>query len=203
MDLDFLLEAMQGSSLDRREYQYFDSLLNKNTILFNDCVNENIFEEVYIPLRNMARDESIKEVTLIMHTPGGSPLDALPLCNVIDKYPKPLKIIVYGHAFSMGTILLCAGNNNSNVKKYCYPFSYGLLHAGETGFSGEANVVKDTREFYENQVDGGIRDYILAGTKITPEEYNEHERRQWFMNAEEMKRLGLIDYIIGVDVDDI
>ena len=44
-----------------------------------------------------------------------------------------------------------------------------------------------------------IRDYVVANTKITEEEYKRNERRQWYLNAHEMKEKGLIDIIIGED----
>lgn len=199
MDLDFLLDALKLSNLDRVEYQYFDQLLNHNTIILNDAVDEDIIEGVIIPLRKMAADPKVDKVTLFLNTPGGQVSNGLPLCNIIDTYPKKLDIIVYGYACSMGAIILCAGNKNSNVTKYCYPFSYALLHAGEVFLVGEANIVKDTRNFFENIIEKKVEDYIISNTNISREEYAQHSRVQWYMTAEEMQKYGLIDYIIGVD----
>ena len=43
-----------------------------------------------------------------------------------------------------------------------------------------------------------IRDYVVANTNITEEEYKRNERRSMvFRNAHEMKEKGLIDIIIG------
>ena len=42
-----------------------------------------------------------------------------------------------------------------------------------------------------------IRDYVVSHTNITAEEYKANERRQWYLNAQEMKEKGLIDIIIG------
>ena len=52
---------------------------------------------------------------------------------------------------------------------------------------------------FNKRVDNRIRDYIVANTKITEEQYRANERRQWYLDAHDMKELGLIDVIIGED----
>ena len=98
----------------------------------------------------------------------------------------------------MGTIILCAGNKNPNVKKHCYPFSFGLFHAGYSAIEGESLSVEDQIEF-NKKTDNTIRNYVVSNTNITEEEYKRNERRQWYLNAHEMKEKGLIDIIIGED----
>jgi hypothetical protein len=44
-----------------------------------------------------------------------------------------------------------------------------------------------------------IRDFFIDNTNISPEEYDTHARKQWFLFADEMKEKNLIDKIIGVD----
>ena len=50
---------------------------------------------------------------------------------------------------------------------------------------------------FNKKTDGMIRDYVVANTKITEEEYKRNEHRQWYLDAQEMKEKGLIDIIIG------
>jgi ATP-dependent protease ClpP protease subunit len=96
----------------------------------------------------------------------------------------------------MGTIILCSGNKNPNVAKYCYPFSFGLFHAGYSAVEGESLSVEDQMAF-NKKTDNMIRDYVVANTNITEEEYKHNERPQWYLDAHEMKEKGLIDVIIG------
>jgi ATP-dependent Clp protease protease subunit len=153
-------------------------------------------ETVILPLLEFEKDNDQSPVKLIISTVGGSVSDGLILCNIIDNYKKPLEIYVYGYACSMGTIILCSGNKNPNVTKYCYPFSFGLFHAGYSAIEGESLSVEDQIEF-NKKTDTMIRDYVVSHTNITAEEYKANERRQWYLNAREMKEKGLIDIIIG------
>ena len=192
----FLALVKSDSNLDPVMFQYFNHYKNHRTIIFNREVNESIVETVILPLKEYEQDNIQEPVKLIISTPGGSVSDGLILCNVIDCYKKPLEIYIYGYACSMGTIILCAGNKNPNVTKYCYPFSFGLFHAGYSAIEGESLSVEDQMEF-NKKTDGMIRDYVVANTKITEEEYKRNERRQWYLDAQEMKEKGLIDIIIG------
>ena len=177
-------------------YQYFNHYKNHRTIVFNRMVDDSIVETVILPLQEYENDDNDAPVKLIISTIGGSVSDALILCNIIDNYKKPLEIYVYGYACSMGTIILCSGNKNPNVTKYCYPFSFGLFHAGYSAIQGESLSVEDRMEF-NKKTDNAIRDYVVANTNITEEEYKINERRQWYLDAHEMKEKGLIDIIIG------
>lgn len=192
----FLALVESDSNLDPVMFQYFNHYKNHRTIIFNREVNESIVETVILPLKEYEQDNIQEPVKLIISTPGGSVSDGLILCNVIDCYKKPLEIYIYGYACSMGTIILCAGNKNPNVTKYCYPFSFGLFHAGYSVIEGESLSVEDQIEF-NKKTDSMIRDYVVANTKITEEEYKRNERRQWYLDAQEMKEKGLIDIIIG------
>lgn len=188
------------TGVDKIDYQYFHQLIHNRTIVYNQEVDESIIESLYLPLKDFENDTNNKPVTLILNSPGGSITDSLFICNYIDNYSKPLNIIVPAYACSMGTIILCAGNDNPNVTKYCYPFSFGLFHSGQTAVSGEATSVEDTI-FFNKAIDDMIKQYIIKHTKITEELYNMHHRKQWYLSAEEMKTYGLVDKIIGSDTN--
>lgn len=200
-ELEFLELPEQYSGLDIPTYAYFDNLLNKRTILFNTYVDEDVFERLIVPLRNFERDDSNEPVTLLIQSGGGSVLDGLPVLNIIDNYSKPLNIIFYGYLFSMAIIFASAGNDNPNVTKYCHPFSYGLLHAGTVAIQpSEAKSALDAMAF-NDRVDSVVKNYVVTHTNISEQEYTENERKQYYMDAAQLKEKGFIDKIIGVDTD--
>ena len=199
-ELEFLGFAETTSSLDPIMYQYFKNLIKKRTIVLNSEIDENILETVVLPLKEFEEDNINSPVTLILNTPGGSVADGLMLCNVIDNYKKPLEIIVPSYSCSMGTIILCSGNNNPNVVKKAYPFSFALFHSGQTYVGGETTSVDDVVDF-NRSVDNKIKEYVIKNTNISEELYSAHHRKQWYITAEEMLHYHLIDEIIGKESD--
>lgn len=196
--MEFLEEPIKMSNVDALDYQYFNQYLNHRTVLFNEAVTEDLLEKVILPLKEFEEDDSDEPVTLVLNTPGGSLFMGFCMCNIIDNYKKPLNIIVYGYSMSMGTIILCSGNKNPNVTKMCYPFSFFLHHLGEIALDGEAGSVKDTMLF-NDKLNEQLNEYILKNTNITQEELTANLRKQWYFGADEAKRMGLIDKIIGCD----
>ena len=93
-DLDFLEIPTNISALDPITYQYFNQLLNHRTIIFNQEVASDIVEYITTPLKQFEKDDSNEPVTLILSTNGGSTMAGFSLCNIIENYKKPLRVII-------------------------------------------------------------------------------------------------------------
>ena len=196
MELDFLA-IPEKFGLDPVDYQYFHQLFHNRTIIFNQEVEETIVESIYRPLRDFENDDITKPVTLILNSPGGSVSDGFFLAHYLSQYKKPLNIIVAGYAMSMAAIILAGGGKNPNVTRVCYPSTYVLIHDGYVAIPpSESKTAGDVMAFNE-KVDEAIRAFIIDNTNITPEQYDAQARKQWFISAQEMLELNLIDKIIG------
>lgn len=199
MDLEELFGEVEKYGFDPITYQYFHQLLHKRTIILNDYVCDETVEKVYLPMREFEHDSSSEPVTLILNSAGGSVTNGFYLAQYISMYSKPLNIIVPGMAASMAGIILAGGGKNENVIRYGFPASYVLLHDGYVALeASEARTADDIMEFNKG-VDADIREFIIANTNITPENYDSHARKQWFLKASECVKLGLLDHIYGVD----
>ena len=198
MDLEELLTLLQDeTSFSPVTYQYFHQLLNKRTIVLNAAIGENIIETVYLPLKDFEEDNSVEPVTLILNSIGGSVTNGFFLAHYLKNYSKKLNIIITGYAASMAAVILCGCNKNPNIKRYCYPNTYALIHDGYiTLESSETKSAEDFMEF-NKQVYKDIRDFMIKNTNITPEQLDSKARHQWFLSAKDMKELGLVDEIIG------
>lgn len=198
MDFEFL-EIPQQTQVDPVTYQYFKQLLQNRTVVFNNDIDESVIEMLYLPLRDFENDSSTEPVTLILNCSGGSVSDGFFLAHYIAQYKKKLNIIVTGYAASMATIILAGGGTNKNVHRSCYPSTYALIHDGYiTMQPSESKTAADIMAF-NDKVDSDIRSFVLEHTKIPPECYDSQTRHQWFLNAEDMLKYGLIDEIIGSD----
>lgn len=199
MDLETLLGKIEPYEFDPVMYQYFHQLLDKRTVILNDYVSDDTLEKIYLPLKDFEEDDSQEPVTLIINSNGGSVSDGFYLAQYISQYHKPLKIIVPGIAASMAGIILSGGGKNKNVTRYCFPCTYVLLHDGYVALEATESRTADDILDFNREIDNEIRKFVIENTNITPEEYDSHSRKQWFIKSTEMKRLNLIDKIYGVD----
>ena len=198
MDIEELFGDVEKYGFDATTYQYFHQLFDNRTVLFNDDVHEDVVEKVFLPLRDFEKDNSTETVTLILNSSGGSISDGFFLAHYLAHYSKPLDIIITGYAASMATVILASGGKNENIVRSCFPCTYGLIHDGYVALAAsEAETAKDIMAFNDN-IDKQIRQFFIDNTNITEEMYDSKSRHQWFLSAQEMLDLGLVDRIIGV-----
>ena len=195
LTLENLLAALQPTGLpDIVLYQYYKNLLNRK-IIINEQIGDSLMETAILPFIEMDNDGTGKPIEIIISTIGGEIYIGFNLVDQIEKAKSPVTIHIMSMAASMGFLIAMAGKNNPNVKTVCHPFSVGLLHSGSQYMEGSAHAVKDTFDFSQHYEEK-IKNYILNHTKIDENLYEKIERKEYWMDADEMKRLGIVDEII-------
>lgn len=174
------------------DYQYWYNLQNRK-IIINDAISDTIIETAVLPYMQM-NVEGQGAVDIYINTGGGEVYNGFALINAIENAKVPTTIHILATAFSMGLLIAMAGHNNPNVKTVCSPFSVGLLHSGQQYMEGATHAVKDTFNFsqaYEEK----IKNYTLSHSLIDEKFYDKIERMEYWMDADEMLRLGIVDEI--------
>ena len=195
LTLENLLAALQPTGLpDIVLYQYYKNLLNRK-IIINEQIGDALMETAILPFIEMDNDGTGKPIEIIISTIGGEIYSGFNLVDQIEKAKSPVTIHIMSMAASMGFLIAMAGKNNPNVKTVCHPFSVGLLHSGSQYMEGSVHAVKDTFDFSQHYEEK-IKNYILTHTKIDENLYEKIERKEYWMDADEMKRLGIVDEII-------
>ena len=193
--LEDLVESLKPKGLpEPYMYQYYKRLNNRQ-IVINDVIDMSILELAILPFMEMDNDGTGKPIEIIINTPGGDIYNGFNFVDQIEKAKCPVTIHVMAVAASMGLLIAMAGKNNPNVKTVCHPFSTGLLHSGYQCMEGTAHAVRDVFNFGQHYEEK-IRQYIISHTKIDEDLYDKVERKEYWMDADEMLRLGIIDEII-------
>lgn len=192
MTLDLTDLLNDGCLPDPIMYQYYKGLKN-NTIVINSEIADNLLEYATLPLMAMDKDPEVKEINIILNTPGGDIYNGFGFVSVLEKVSKPTTLRIIGMAASMGGLI--AMSKNPNLKVVCDRFAVGLIHSGSQYMSGSTHAVRDTFKFSE-RYEEKIKEYILSHTNIDEEMYNEIERQEFWMDAEDMLNYGIVDEII-------
>ena len=198
MDIEELFGDVEKYGCDAATYQYFHQLFDNRTVLFNDDVQEDVVEKVFLPLRDFEKDSSTEPVTLVLNSSGGSVSDGFFLAHYLTHYSKPLNIIITGYAASMAAVILAGGGKNENIIRSCFPCTYGLIHDGYVALAASETKTANDIMAFNDSMDKQIRQFFIDNTNITEEMYDSKSRHQWFLSAQEMLDLGLVDRIIGV-----
>ena len=175
-------------------YQYYKNLKDRK-IIINTEIGDDLLECATLPLIEMDNDGSGEPIEIILSSVGREIYSGFNLVDQIEKLKTPTTIHIMSMAASMGLLIAMAGKNNPNVKTVCHPFSVGLLHSGSKYMEGSAHAVRDTFDFSQHYEEK-IKQYILSHTKIDDDLYEKIERKEYWMDADEMMRLGIVDEII-------
>lgn len=193
--LDELLATLQPKGLpDPIIYQYYKNLLNRK-IIINEQIGDGLLETAILPFIEMNEDGTGRPIEIIITTPGGEIYSGFNFVDQIENAKVPVTIHIMSMAASMGFLIAMAGKNNPNVKTVCHPFSVGLLHSGSQYMEGSVHAVKDAFNFSQHYEEK-IKKYILSHSKINEDLYEKVERKEYWMDADEMLRLGIVDEII-------
>lgn len=175
--------------------------LEKRTLVFNDEVNEYVLENYILYILKWNRDdidlpvEKRKPITIYINSPGGNSIDGFNFVDVIRSSETPVRGVCFGLAASMGYHIYLACHDRIAFKN-----SILLQHDGEITIQNSSSKAKDTMKFFDS-MELRTKEYVLSRTNMTEEFYDKIYDQEYWMYADEGKRLGCIDKIIGEDID--
>ena len=179
---------------------YYNDVKDRK-FFFNEMINDdsvfNIVRHI-IDINKQDKGKPIEErkpIMIYLNTVGGDVESGFSMVDTIMNSKTPVHIINIGDGYSMGFLICLAGH-----KRYAFKNSRFLLHDGCEYIYDSASKADDLKKFTK-AINNRIRDYVLDRTNISSQKYGRNRRKEWYMFADEAKDLGVIDYIIGDDVD--
>lgn len=133
--------------------------------------------------------EKRKPIKIYIDSVGGDIMGTLTIIDSIKQSKTPVWTINTGQAYSGGFFCFIAGH-----KRISYPNASFLFHEGSTGTFADANKFNNWADFYK-KILKRLRNITLEFTNINEEEYNEHQKDDWWFFAEEALEKGICDEI--------
>lgn len=195
--LDLIIGDDDATLLDR---VYADNLKQRKIVINQDIADDIIEMATLQVLKFNAEDkgkpvEERKPIILYLNSNGGDITSGFTLINAIQQSKTPVIGVLICRAYSMMSYILMSCH-----KRYSFKDATVLIHDGGLGVSNSSGKAKDAIRFYE-EMDDHIADFVIKNTKIDRELYNQKIDREWYMFTSEAKELGIIDGVIGEDVD--
>ena len=133
-----------------------------------------------------------KDITMHIDSPGGSVKSGLSMVDVMEYIKSDIRTVNTGMAASMGSILLGAGTKG---KRSSLKHSTTMLHQSSGGFSGN---IQDAEIDWSEWKKVNKELFVLLGKYCgkKPEKVAKDATRDFWMNAEEAVKYGIIDEII-------
>lgn len=197
-DLDIEKMLMNNGSLE--EIFYVKDLLRRKLSISTEIEQSSVEDICRHIMQFNAEDKDIdvkdrKPILLYIVSNGGDVDAGFELIDTIMSSKTPVYTINLGYQYSMGFLIGLAGHKRFAMRNAKY-----LMHDGSNFVYNSGAKAQDQMSF-NRKVEERIKSYVTSMTKISPELYDEKERVEWYMFADEAKALGVTDYIIGEDCE--
>jgi ATP-dependent Clp protease protease subunit len=133
-----------------------------------------------------------KDINLYINSPGGSVTAGLAIYDTMQYIKPDISTICMGQATSMGALLLAAG---AKGKRYALPHARVMIHQPLGGVQGQATDI-DIQAKEILKIKDLIHKILVKHTGQSMEKIRQDTERDYFMDAEEALRYGIVDRII-------
>jgi len=191
---DYLVPTVvEESNRGERAYDIYSRLLKERVIFLGEDVNPHTANLVVAQLLHLAYEDPKKDIKLYINSPGGSVYDGLAIIDTMNYIEPDVQTIGIGLQASMGAMLLSSGTKG---KRFALPNARIMIHQPSSGTEGKITDQEIALK------EGIYLKKLLAEmfAKNTGKKYDQvvkdMDRDNW-MSAEEAKKYGIIDEIVG------
>ena len=155
-------------------------------------ISDDVANTVIAQLLFLDSEDKAKDIKLYINTPGGSVTAGMAIYDTMQYVKPDVATICVGMAASMGAVLLASG---AKGKRFVLPNSEVLLHQVMGGAEGQAIDVQIRAE-HILRIRDRLNEIIAKHTGQTLDKIKKDTDRDYFMNADQAKKYGIIDKII-------
>lgn len=180
---------------DRAQYDIFSLLLKERIIFLGTPVDDFVANTIVAQLLYLSREDPDKDINLYINSPGGSVYAGLSIYDTIQMIPNDVCTYSVGLSASMGVVLLTAG---AKGKRYALPSSTMMMHSVSGGGGGTmADVEINFKEM--QRINDRLAKIMAQHTGQTLTKIKKDEDRDFWMDAEQAVKYGLVDEVIYPD----
>ena len=185
--------VVEQTGKGERTYDIYSRLLLDRIVFISGEVNDEMANAICAQLLFLQSQDAKKEISVYVNSPGGSVTAGLAIYDTMQFVKCPVATYCIGQAASMGAVLLTAGTKG---RRFSLPNARIMIHQPWGGAEGKASDIEITAKEILRLKE--ILNEILAkhsGKKI--DDVVKDTDRDHFMSAEEAKKWGLIDEVLG------
>lgn len=190
--MNFVPTVIEKTQYGERVYDIYSRLLEERIIFLGGPINDAVANSIIAQLLFLEYKDPKKDIKLYLNTPGGIVTAGLAIYDAMQYVKPDVATICVGIAASMGAVLLGGGKKG---KRSILPNSEVLLHQVMGGSEGQAIEVEIAARHIIKIKDQ--LNHVLA--KHTGQPISKIEKdtdRDFWLNAEDAKKYGLVDEII-------
>lgn len=186
--------VVEQTARGERAYDIYSLLLKERIVFLGMQIDDQVANMIVAQLLYLAREDPERDIQMYINSPGGSISAGLAIHDTMRLVLPDISTIAVGMTASMGTVLLCAGEQG---KRYALPNATVHFHQAMLGrVGGQARDIEIAAKeiLRENEI---IRNILAANTGKTAEQITQDMDRDFYMSADQAKDYGMVDEILS------
>lgn len=175
-----------------RAYDIYSRLLNERIIFLGGPIDDHVANLIIAQLLYLEHADSKKDISFYINTPGGSVTAGLAILDTMNHIKCDVSTVCVGIAASMGAVLLSAGTKG---KRFVLPNSEVMIHQVMGGVEGQASDIAITAKNILRTKET-LNKILANNTGKKPDQIEKDADRNYWMNADEAKKYGIVDAIM-------
>jgi ATP-dependent Clp protease, protease subunit len=196
MDEDFfnylIPTVIEKSQFGERAYDIYSRLLKERIVFVAGPVADPVANTVIAQLLFLESQDPKKDISLYINSPGGSVSATLAIYDTMQHIKPDISTICVGFAASGAAILLAAGTKG---KRFALPNSEIMIHQVLGAAEGQATEIEISAR-HILRVKDKLNKILADHTGQPLEKIEKDTDRDFFMDAEEARKYGIVDKIV-------
>jgi ATP-dependent Clp protease protease subunit len=186
----YIIEERQ---LNVAQMDVFSRLMMDRIMFLGTAINDSVANVIQAQLLFLQSTDAKRDIQMYINSPGGGVYAGLGIYDTMQFITPDVATICTGMAASMGAVLLCAGEKG---KRSALPHSRVMIHQPLGGAQGQASDIEITaREILKLKDE--LYQIIAKQSGQSIEKVNQDSDRDYWMKAEEAKKYGMVDEVLG------
>lgn len=174
-----------------RAFDIFSRLLKERIVFVTGGIDDHMANLVVAQLLFLESEDPKKDIFLYVNSPGGSVTAGLSIVDTMNHIKPDVATVCTGMAASMGSIILSQG---AKGKRAILPNAEVMIHQPWGGAQGQASDIEITARHILKTRDTLNKMLAKASGKSLAAVEKDTDR-DFFMDAKESKKYGLVDVI--------
>jgi ATP-dependent Clp protease protease subunit len=186
--------VIEKSSFGERAYDIYSRLLKDNIVFLGGGIDDNVANIVIAQLLFLQSEDPKKEIQLYINSPGGQVHAGMAIIDTMQHIKNPISTVCVGMAASMAAVILSCGTKG---QRYVLPNAEVMIHQPSGGTEGQASDI-DISAKHILKIRSNLNKILAKNTGQALSKIEKDVDRDFFMDADEAKKYGIVDQVMSV-----
>ena len=185
--------VVEQTNRGERAYDIYSRLLKDRIVFLGSGIDDDVANIIIAQMLFLESEDPDKDIHLYINSPGGVVTSGLAIYDTMQYIRPKVSTLCMGQGASIAALLLAAGEVG---KRYALPHSRIMIHQPLGGAQGQATDIDiQAREILK--IKELIHRILAKHTGQAMENIRRDTERDFFMDAEEALKYGIIDRVIS------